>query len=892
MAPTPKGLDEPWRHNPRDVLEALASGHDGLSDAEARRRLAELGPNELSREAGARGLEIVLRQFRSPLIYILLIAGGVSLAVGEALDAAVIAFVLALNAVVGFAQEYRAEHALEALRQLVGTSTTRVAREGRERDVDTREIVVGDVVLLEAGRRVPADARVLHASALEADESLLTGESGAVAKRAERLDGAVSVADRANMLFTGSVLTRGRCRGVVTAVSGATELGSIAGLLREIGDIATPLQQRMARFARLIGAAVLIVAVFGFLAGLARGEPATELFLSVVALAVSAIPEGLPIVLTVALAISVRRMAAVHAVVRRLPAVESLGSCTVIGSDKTGTLTQNRMTVERIVAGDNEYRISGGGAHPLDGSIEIDGAQIDLAEHPALERTLLTGALCSEASVAESDGELDAVGDPTEVALLVAAAKAGLHRDDLEESYPRVADVPFEPERRYAATLHEAGGRMLVLVKGSPEQVLAMSTAGEGTELDRDAVLSRAEEMAADGLRVLAMAGRETEHPSNGDIELALEGLTFFGLQGMMDPPRVEAREAVANCRAAGIRVVMITGDHAITALAIAGQLGIGGREQRAVTGAELDRLDADALDGLVDEVAVYARVAPEQKLRLVEALRRRGEIVAVTGDGVNDAPALKAADIGAAMGSGTDVAKESADIVVLDDSFATIFGAVREGRIAFDNVRKTTFYLVSSGVAEVLAVLVSLMTAVPLPFLPAQLLWLNVVTNGVQDVALAFEPGEPGVTRRPPRPPREGIISRMLWERIAIAGAVMAAGTLALFLAYPHTGDDLARARTIALTTMVVFQVMHVGNARSEHRSAFARSPFSNPLLLVGTALALGLHVGALYFGPTQEVLRLQPLDLTTWASIVAVSLSIVVAMELHKVLRRPRTE
>ncbi len=492
--------------------------------------------------------------------------------------------------------------------------------------------------------------------------------------------------------------------------------------------------------------------------------------------------------------------------------------------------------------------------------------------------------------MAEADGTLEAIGDPTEVALLVAAARAGRDREDLEESHPRIADVPFESERQYAATLHDASGRRLVLVKGSPEQVLAMCSTAAATDLDVDAILAQVEVLAARGLRVLAMAGRESDLPPGEAIELPLQGLTFYGLQGMMDPPREEARSAVAGCRAAGIRVVMITGDHASTALAIAAQLGIAADGARAVTGGDLERLEDAALDRVVEEVSVFARVAPEQKLRLVEALRRRGEIVAVTGDGVNDAPALKAADIGAAMGSGTDVAKESADIVVLDDDLGTIFAAVREGRIAFDNVRKTTFYLVSSGFAEVLAVLVSLMTAIPLPFLPAQLLWLNVVTNGVQDVALAFEPGEPGVARRPPRSPREGVISGLLWERIAIAGAVMATGTLALFLAYPHSGDDLERARTIALTAMVVFQVVHVGNARSEHRSAFSLSPFANPLLLLGTAAALGLHIGALHFGPTQELLRVEPLDLATWAAIVAVSLSITVAMELHKLLRRPR--
>ena len=879
----------PWLCDADEVLARLGSGHDGIDDETAARRLGADGPNELPVEKGPGAAQIALRQFASPLIYILLAAGGVALAVGEVVDAAVIAVVLAVNAIVGFLQEHQAERSLEALRRLA-VAQARVVRAGRERDLDAREIVAGDVLLLEAGFRVPADARVLRTAAVEVDESLLTGESATVGKTVRALAGEVPVADRANMLFTGSVLTRGRCRAVVTATGGATELGAIARSMHDVGQVATPLQSRMARFARVIGAAVLVVAVIGFAAGLAHGEAADQLLLAVVALAVSAIPEGLPVVLTVALAISVRRMVAVDAVVRRLPAVESLGSCTVIGSDKTGTLTENRMTVERVLAGGREYEVTGGG-HALEGAVTRAGVAVDVARLPALWWTLLAGTLCNDATVAARDDGIDATGDPTEVALLVAAAKAGLHKADLEERHPRWADIPFEPERRYAATFHEHGDGHLVLVKGSPEKVLEMSACDvEGGRLDPEAVHRSADAMAASGLRVLAMAGREVDaRPEGGDVGAPLEDLVFFGLQGMMDPPREEARAAVAGCRAAGIRVVMITGDHASTARAIAQELGIASPEDPVLSGVELDGIDDDELDQRVAGVPVYARVDPQHKLRVVRALRRCGEVVAVTGDGVNDAPALKAADIGAAMGSGTDVAKEAADMVVLDDNFATVFAAVREGRIAFDNVRKTTFFLVSSGVAEVLVVLASLVAGLPLPFVPAQLLWLNLVTNGVEDIALAFEPGGPGVTRRPPRPPREGVLSRLLWERTAIAGAVMAIGTLALFLDHPHTGDDLDRARTIALTMMVVFQVVHVGNARSEHRSLFAKSPFSNPILFAGTAGALALHVGALYLPATQSILRVEPLDLGTWATIAAVSLSVTAAVEVHKLLRRP---
>ncbi|HVM24676.1 MAG TPA: HAD-IC family P-type ATPase, partial [Candidatus Limnocylindrales bacterium] len=611
---------------------------------------------------------------------------------------------------------------------------------------------------------------------------------------------------------------------------------------------------------------------------------------------VAAIPEGLPIVLTVALAISVRRMAQRHVIIRRLPAVETLGSCSAIGSDKTGTLTENRMTVQQIDAGGRRFEVTGIG---YDTRGEVDGDGSGGVRPPALERTLLVGALCNDASLLESDdGLAEVLGDPTEIALLVSAAKVGLVKDVIEDRYVRVGEIPFESERRWAATFHrdeEGDLGHFVAVKGAPERVLELCDADlNDGPLDRDGILAAAEEMAARGLRVLAMAWRDLDGPPepSGDPGRHIERLRFTGLQGMIDPPRSEAIEAVRGCQAAGIRVVMITGDHATTALAIADRLGIASPGDPVLTGAEMERIDDGELDRLVGDVAVFARVSPEHKLRIVTALQRNGHTVAVTGDGVNDAPALKAADIGAAMGrSGTDVAKEAADMVVTDDNFASIFAAVEEGRVAFDNVRKTTFFLISTGTAAVIAVLASLIFRFPLPFLPAQMLWLNVVTNGIQDVALAFEPGEKDVLRRRPRPRREGVVSALLWERTAIAGAVMAIGTLLVFFWELNAHDDLAMARTAALTTMVLFQVFHVGNSRSEHRSAFARSPLLNPLLFVGTIVSLAIHVAALYLPFTQFILRVVPLDLETWIRMVAVAASIIVVVELHKLVRGPRT-
>ena len=891
MAVRLPAVDAPaWALDPEEALRAQGSAADGLPSPEAERRLELHGPNELGEDVGRRVPTLVLAQFRSPLIAILLVAAVVTLLLRELVDAGVIAAVLLLNAVIGFSQEYKAERSLEALRRLA-RAVARVIRDGREREVDAARLVSGDVVLLEAGSKVPADCRIIRAAAVEADESLLTGESATVAKAAGALPPETPLADRGNMLWTGTVVTRGHARAVVVATGARTELGRVAGAVESIGEPATPLQRRMTRFSHVIGVAILAVGAVGFAAGWLRGEDLSELFLAVVALAVAAIPEGLPIVLTVVLAIGVSRMARRRAIVRRLPAVEALGSCTVIGSDKTGTLTENRMTVRVVEAGGRRYEVGGGG-YGTAGALVLGGRAVQPEEGSPLRLALLAGALCNDATAVAAGDEFDVSGDPTEIALLVAAAKAGIEKDVAEEEWPRVAEIPFDPDRRLAVTFNRRGGRTFAFVKGAPEAVLPLCAEAAGVELDAADALASADALAEEGLRVLALAYRDLG-PADADAHAAagrVDGLVFLGLQAMLDPPRASAAAAVRGCQGAGIRVVMITGDHARTAAAIAGALGIDAAERGAVTGVELDRADDEELRELVARRSVFARVAPEHKLRIVRALQARGETVAVTGDGVNDAPALKAADVGAAMGrSGTDVAKEAADIVLTDDDFESVFAAVEEGRIAFDNVRKTTFFLVSTATGLVAAVLLSLAAGFPLPLLPAQLLWLNLVTNGIQDVALAFEPGEKDVLRRPPRPRRDGVLSRLLWERTLVAGAVMCAGTLALFLAELHAGAELERARTVALTTVVLFQVFHVGNSRSEHQSAFAKSPFSNRLLFVGTAVALAVHVAALSFGPTQFVLRVEPLDGATWLRMVAVASTVIVAMELHKLLRGP---
>jgi Ca2+-transporting ATPase len=877
---------------PAEVESVLDTSPRGLARPEVAVRLERHGPNQLEEAPPPSVWALLLHQFTSPLIYILLLATLITLVLREFADAIVIAAVLALNAVIGFLQERKAEMSVRALMHLVAPHA-RVIREGREWDVESRELVPGDLVLLESGGRVPADLRLVSATTLLVDESLFTGESVPVVKTTAPLDREdLVVGDRTNMAYAGSVVASGRGRGYVVASGNATELGAIAHQVRTGERAETPLQHRMTRFAHVVGLVVVVAAAGAFALGVARGESMADMFIMAVALAVSAIPEGLPVVFTITLALSVRRMARRNAIIRRLPAVETLGSTTVIGSDKTGTLTENRMTVQRIWAGGRAVTLRGGGPRAAGVALE-DGRTVTPAEDEPLRLTLLAGVLTNEAAIASAGEEYETQGDPTEAALLVAAARLGLDPAEARARYAVHAEIPFEPERQYSASVRGHAGEHVVFVKGAPERVLAMCTrmlTAEGdVDLDQTVVLETARELASDGLRILGMAiGARTRPPAPDRLEEPA-GLTFVGLQGSMDPPRAGVREAIAGCRESGIRVVMITGDHAATARAIGEQLGIGSREAPVLTGVELEAMDDAALQARVAEVAIYARVAPEHKLRVVRALQRHGEVVVVTGDGVNDAPALKAAEIGIAMGkSGTDVAREAADMVLADDNFASIYAAVEEGRITFDNLRKVTFFLISTGAAEVLAILTTLVVQWPLPFLPAQILWLNLVTNGLQDVALAFEPGEPGVLQRPPRRKDEGVISRLLWERTLVAGLVMAAGTLLLFWWELQESGQIGRAQTVALTTMVLFQVFHVGNCRSERRSVFALSPWSNPFLFAATAAALLVHVAALYLPPTQFLLRVEPLDAGAWIRMALVASTILIAIEAHKLVRR----
>lgn len=866
-----------------EVREVLGVSPDGLSSEQASARLGEHGPNLIPEAAPPSALRTLVEQFVSPLILVLIGAAAVTLAIGELLDTLLIAVALLLNAVIGFTQERRAAGAVSALMELV-VPRCHVIRDGGEQEIDSSELVPGDLVLLEPGSKVPADLRITSENSLMIDESLLTGESLPTHKQTPPVDVDAVTGDRVSMAFTGTIVASGRGRGHVVATGLDTELGEIADEIGSVDPLATPLQERMHRFALVIVFSVLIAASVTFASGVALGNSATTMFHTAVAMAVSAVPEALPVATTVTLAIGVSRMARRNAVLRRLPALETLGSTNVIGSDKTGTLTENSMTVEAIWAAGTVHEVPADLPGP-------DGPALD----EALGLTLLAGLMTNEARYEETDAEVRTTGDPTEVAMLVAASAAGLDHDDLRNRHAVVHEIPFEPDLRYSASTREMSTGLTTFVKGAPEQVIEMCThvltaTGEA-RIDPDAVLEASRQLAARGLRVLAMAYRQLdpeESPTGDDGQP--EGLVLAGLQAMMDPPREGVREAIEACREAGLRVIMITGDHAATARAIGVRLGIvTDADARVLTGADLVELDDGELRRSVEEVAVFARVSPSDKLRIVRALQAQGHIVAVTGDGVNDGPALNAAAIGIAMGrDGTDVAREASDMVLSDDNFVSIVGAVEEGRIAFANIRKVSFFLLSTAAAETFAIMMTVWLGWPLLLIPAQILWLNLVTNGVQDMALAFEPGSPNALKRPPRPAREGILSPMMWERTVVAGIVMAAGALYMFRWELDRSDSLISAQTVALTTLVAYNVFQAGNARSENRSLFALSPWSNPFLFWATLGAVSLHVAALHLPFTQFILGVEPIDLQAAVRGVVVASSILFAIEIHKAIRR----
>ena len=880
-----------------DTLHHLASSPHGLSPDKAADRFAAFGPNRLPSAPPSTLAAIVLRQFKSPLIYVLLLAAVISLALAQWSDAGFIFAVLLINAAIGTAQELGAERSAQALQNLVAPRA-RVVRNGETLEIDATSLVPGDVLLLDSGTRVPADLRLLTDHNLSIDESLLTGESVAVDKDAElTLPADTPLADRINMAFAGTLVNRGRGRGVVTATGERTELGRIAASLTRRDTTKPPLLLRMERFTHRIAIAVAVAALLVAVLQLSRGEPLSDIFLLAVALAVSAIPEGLPVAITVALAVGMARMAKRAVIVRKLVAVESLGSCTCIASDKTGTLTVNQLTVRRVQFPDQPpWEVTGEGLAPEGIFLLPQGGSLD--EHRAmLEQLCRAAVLANEGVLALRDGEWVGQGDSVDLALLALAHKAGITQGDCADHWTQVDTIPYESERRFSASLDRHGNRLEISVKGAVETVLAMCarmTDAEGEQpLDADAVLVQASELAADGYRVLALARGET-----GDADLfhrtELSGLTFCGLVAMSDPPRAGAKNALDACRRAGVLPTMITGDHPVTATAVARDLDMVSDDSQVTTGARLSeawqRGQAD-FDGLCAGSRVFARVEPEQKLAIVESLQRGGHFVAVTGDGVNDAPALRAAQVGVAMGNrGTDVARETADIILTDDNFASIVAGIEEGRIAYANIRKVIFLLVSTGAAEIVLFFLALFAGLPLPLTAVQLLWLNLVTNGIQDVALAFEPGEGDELHRPPRPPREAVFNRLMIERVLISAAVVGGCAFLAFQWMLAQGWPLDQARNAVLLLMVLFENVQAFNSRSETRSLFGHDPMRNRLLLFGTLAAQLVHIGALYMPGLRDILGVQPVSFALWSGLLAMALALLLAMESHKAWTRRR--
>ncbi len=883
--------DTPWHAlSPADALERLDGDDRGLSGEAAQERRERYGANRLPAEQRPGLATIVARQLTDPLVYVLLAAAVVSLALGNLSNAAFIFAVLVLNTLIGTFQERRAEGSAAALQEMIRIKT-RVLRDGDEQEVDAADLVPGDVVLLEAGESVPADARLLEADGVKADESMLTGESTPVDKDAEaRLDEDTPLAERATLLHAGSSLLDGRSRALVCRTGGATEVGRIARSLAGGGQ-ELPLAIKLKRFTRQIALVILAAVTLLAATQLWQGAAITHIFFLAVALAVSAIPAGLPVAITVATSIATNRMAKRGVVVRQLPAVEGLGSCTLVASDKTGTLTANVLTVRRLVLADGTALDVSGEGYATDGEVSPHEDDGDLSDddREGVRELATAAALCNEGELAyDDDGEPAPEGDSVDIAFLVLAAKLDLDREDLLEERPEQAAIPFSADLRLAASLNRVDGDGVAHVKGAAEAILERCA-----DVDADAVRDTEESLAGQGYRVLAVARGRVRDGDADDLDVDdLEDLEFLGLAALIDPIRPGVREAIARCHAAGVEVRMITGDHPATGLAIARELGIADEDDEALSGAELEDLedDADKLARRVRAARVFARVEPAHKTVIVEQLQDAGHFVAVTGDGVNDAPALKNAHIGVAMGqAGTDVARRAADLILTDDNFASIVNGIEEGRGAYDNVRKVTWLLLATGAGEVLLFFLALFTGLPLPLGAIQLLWLNLVTNGIQDVALAFEKVEPGVLKRPPRPPDQPVFDRRMIQHVVVSGGYLGAVAFAVYyVLLEHFGMGEAEARNLLLLLMVLFENVHVFSCRSEHRSLFRVPLTANPYVVLAVVAAQGVHIGAMYIPGLNDILGIAPVDPATWGVLLGVAVTLLLVDEVAKLVKR----
>lgn len=881
-----------------EIFSELETSEKGIKQEEANERLQFYGENKLPEGKKVSLLQIILHQLVNPLIFILVAAAIASVAIGEGKDAIFIFLVIFINSALGTYQEYNAEKSASSLQKLMKIKA-RVRRDGKETEIASEQIVPGDIVLLESGMKVPADTRLLEVSGLEIDESFLTGESIAAKKQTSVLQENLGVPERTNMAFAGATVMKGRGMGVVVCTGIDTQVGKISQDVTESASAKPPLVQRMEKFIKQIS--IFIISLSVILAVILRiqGMDLTAIFFFVVALAVSAIPEGLPVALTVALSIATKRMAKRNVIVRKLTSVESLGSCTVIASDKTGTLTVNEQTAKIILLPDgNQFTINGEGYNG-DGSVtNPEGQIIDFSQHKEISNIARIAIFANEGVLTKENEKWSYHGDAMDVALLGMSYKLGINPEKWQADEKLIGKIPYESERKFSASFCNVNNSVYIGVKGAVETILDFCTTisinGAIKDIDKNRILADAEKLAKGGYRVLAFASGEykdylkKEVYENEDIPV----LTFYGLVGFIDPLRPEAKISVEQCHGAGIKVIMITGDHPETAGTIARQLGIADESTPVVTGkmlAESGVHDSPAFEKLVSSTTVFARVSPTQKLEIVDMLIRKKEFVAVTGDGVNDAPALKRANIGVAMGSGTDVAKEVGSMIVVDDNFSSIVAGVEEGRFAYDNVRKVIYLLISTGAAEIILFLASISAGLPLPLLAVQLLWLNLVTNGIQDVALAFEGGEPGAMKRPPRKPSEKIFNPLMINQTITSGATMGFVVFGLwYFLNNYTQMEETHARDLVLLLMVFMQNFHVFNARSERVSAFKVPLKRNFILVIGVLAAQGIHILSMQIPFMQNILRIEPITFTEWLYILALAVPIIMVMEVFKFFKK----
>jgi cation-transporting P-type ATPase F len=889
----------PWHSLPaKSALDKIETDSEAGLDASAVEiRRKNLGANQLTPKKQTPLWLRFFTQFHQPLIYILLAATAITALLHEWIDASVIFGVVIVNALIGFIQESKALKALDALSRSM-TAYATVVRDGKEGKVSSVDLVPGDIVIVSSGDKVPADIRLIKSRDLYVNESALTGESVPSEKNTEKLKDQTSLADRSNMIYASTFITHGQARGVVVATGDATETGRISELISAADTLNTPLTEKIAHFSHILLYGIMVLAGLTFLVGALRGNSFTHMFMAAVALAVGAIPEGLPATVTITLAIGVSRMAKRHAIIRKLPAVETLGSASVICSDKTGTLTENQMTVQQIFSNGNIYRVSGSG-YSGDGEITIKdkGSETD---HNALKECLRAGSLCNDSRVAEKDGTFEVEGDPTEGALIVSAKKAPtIIKEDIEK-LNRIDSLPFESQYQYMATLHEnPEGKRFIYLKGSIEKVLSLCknqlmNGNELKQISREEIQQAADNMASNGLRVLAFARMDVESSIESlDRENIKQSFIFLGLQAMIDPPRKEAIEAVKTCYKAGIQVKMITGDHLLTAKAIASKLGFKApssddskeNELIAISGEELEKLNDDEFKEKADKASVFARVTPEQKLRLVKALQKKGYITAMTGDGVNDAPALKQANIGVAMGhSGTEVAKEAADMVLVDDNFASIEGAVEEGRCAFDNLRKFILWTIPTNLGEALAIIVAVIVGSVLPIVPVQILWINMTSAICLGLMLAFEPKEPDIMGRPPIDPKTPIITRGLLFRTLFVGVLLTLGVFGLFMYEKHLGATLEQARTAAVNVIIFGELFYLFNCRSLTRSMFAIGVFTNKWIIAGITSMICLQLLFTYTPLMNRFFQSAPIDIYSWLRILAAGFAVYMIVGIQK--------